>query len=712
MVLHLPRRDKTTKPGWSNKVGKRTFRDCICITGTLTLTLLVTQPSELRVFHPNNSNNRPMNRLSGTRLHTSSSDSTPPQLLPDWRLAVDCSIWDYHCVTVQQSSGRYQDYPFPYTRHYDHENLFNWTILDQVPTEWQVELTNNETSLLSYSPPRPILYIYKDQVSDHNLEACLLNAQQKPWKDQMIQLIKSGRIRPENDNHLLAFTISDINYAKDMIHEVFEMNDHVVGFADAFFMVAIDFDTLELACRYGYPVIAWPSAVQANSTEELKHSVANTKLEVSLALVELQQSFFFYEMDVWFIKSPKPILRLFQGDILLSAHQNCPMCVNIGVYLVHANEKTKEYFQVAIKLAKESPNTHDQWIMAQIFDMQALSQGKAFEYGNRWDPIPTFQPQFAHKIDRGDFSPHEIVADERPYASQMALAIHPLRETPLKDPHGKKMLAKEMGAWYGFRGPAGEAGYYARKGHARRYLVMDGHILNGYSMVMNWEFQNTESAIYHNPENLKWTIAVLVALARRTGRILILPPVAKDAALHFLWTMLDLKSVEDLGVEYRETTFLNNPKSWSSLDRPFDSVARTALGSFQKDGTMFVQYNSAGTTETRAWKFNSTAMDQEHAMDAWWALHASIPQVDAAELLLVNPHFLNSHYHASIVNSGKLQRNELKADPTTGRGRAEYDIASVFAKLRWCPTVKDLTVDPGVGVFKSSKDCYSLGKRY
>jgi hypothetical protein len=514
----------------------------------------------------------------------------------------------------------YQAYPFPYTRNYDHEHLYEWTIMDRVPPEWQTELTNNEASLLSVPPLRRIEYIYKDQVSDQDLQLCLHNARQYPWKEQMNNLISSGRIRPDNDNNLLSFTISDFNYAKDMIHEVFEMNDHVVGFADAFFMVAIDFETLEVSCRYGYPVMAWPTAVNVNSTEELKHSVANTKFEVSLALVEKQQSFFFYEMDVWFIKSPKPILQQFQGDILLSSHQNCPICANIGVYFTKANEATKEYFEVAIQLAEESPNTHDQWIMSQIFHMQD-SRGK-FEYGSSWDPIPTYLPRFGHRIKRGDFSPHEIVADERPYASQMALAIHPLRETPLKDPHGKKMVAKEIGAWYGFRGPTGDAGYYARKGKARRYLMMDGHILNGYSVVMNWEFNGGKSGIYHDARSLKWTLAVLVALARRTGRILIVPPVAKDMAMHFLWTMLDLKSVEDIGVDYRETTFLNNPKSWVSPNRPFDTVARTAMGSFGHDGTMFVQYRTAlDIAETRAWKFNRTAMDQVDALDTWWSLH-------------------------------------------------------------------------------------------
>ncbi|CAB9496882.1 expressed unknown protein [Seminavis robusta] len=679
------------------------------------------------------------------------------QKLPDWRLGMDCSIWDFHCVTLKQSSGLYQEYPFPYGRFYDHQDAFDWESMDHVPLDWQHELAQVNTTLL-YPPPRPIEYRYKPRSSQSQYRACLQSAHERSWKDQLTNLIQSKQIDASlnNDLNLLAFTISDYTYAKDMMHEVFEMNNHVVGFPGAFFMVALDNKTLEMACHYNYPVIAWDTATPTTTTtttsrrqqqiddnatttttteDQLRASVQNTKLEVSLALLEMEQSFFFYEMDVWFLQSPLPVIKLFEEDMLFSSHQNCPICVNIGVYFVRATAATKEYFQIAIQLAKDSPNTHDQYIMGQILHMQHLGDKSKWEYNpDRWDPLPGYFPTFHTTVKTGFFSPHEIVASERPYASQMAIAIHPLRESPLKDPHGKKMLAKEMGAWYGFNGDDGliitteqAAGYYHREGAARRYILLDGHILNGYSTVMNWEFQGDEAGLYHCIENLRWTVAALVALARRTGRILILPPVAKDRGVHFLWTALDLQSVEELGVDYRETTFFNNHKSWIHDDTPFDTVARTAMGDFKKDQTMFAQYYDDSnaqqhgnadadppvTMTTRAWKFNSTLMDQVDAIDAWWALHTTIPEIDAAEALLVNTHFLNQHYHRPLGGRLRKEFRKMNPDPRTGRGRAEYDIAGTFAKLRWCPEGKHFGVqDEIAGVFKSNDDCYGKGELY
>ena len=721
------------------------------------------------------------NTVDPTTEHDSSH-----QLLPDWRLSVDCSVFDFFCVAQRQSTGLYEDYPFPlgHRRERDFEDL-DYTLLQGVPAAWQSELRQNH-SLLE-PPSRPILYNDPPRVSFSVTKQCLTDAQTLSWQEQLDRLMLGGGgggIAPDEDTNLLAFTISDIAYAKDMIHEVFEMNDAVVDLEGAFFLVAIDYETLELCCRYGYPVVAWPTAVlnvtgvdesendknQFLGTEEnvtaafssesmtremeevetrtnsnsnsnpaedaleaLKHSVANTKFEVSLALVERQKDFFFYEMDLWFLKSPKPLLSLFQDDILLSSHQNCPMCANIGVYLVRANKHTLEYFQTAIALAKESYNTHDQWIMAQLMQME----NPKFEFGKGWDPVPERVPRLRYPVKAGYFSPHEIVASERPYASSLAIAIHPLRESPLKDPHGKKMLAKEMGAWYGYRrgspnndgggveessstSQAGQAGYYHRQGvNNRRYLWMDGHLLNGYSDIMNFEFDPHEAGLYHNTDNLKWTMAALLALARRTGRIFILPRMLQGRGIHFLWNHLDLESVEQLGIDYRETSFPNNPKAWSSSNVPFETVARTALGDLKKDGTMFVetshfqQDGAVDSKTTQAWKFvpdtNSTQpMDQTDAVDAWWALHTALPEVDMAELLLPNTHFLNMHYHRPL--SGRARKRDILPDDETGRGRAEFEIASVYHKLRWCLSKDDNPPDKVVGVIKSSDDCYGRGK--
>lgn len=55
---------------------------------------------------------------------------------------------------------------------------------------------------------------------------------------------------------MIAFTMSDETYAKDMLHDVYEMNNDIVGFQNAFFIVAMDTFTSNMACEYGYPVVA------------------------------------------------------------------------------------------------------------------------------------------------------------------------------------------------------------------------------------------------------------------------------------------------------------------------------------------------------------------------------------------------------------------------------------------------------------------------
>ena len=95
---------------------------------------------------------------------------------------------------------------------------------------------------------------------------------------------------------------------------------------------------------------------------------------------------------------------------------NCPMCVNIGVYSVKANERTKEYFDLCIQLARESPGTHDQWIMGQLLELtKEVRAGRPpIEFKGRWDPPPEATPKLKHPVFHGLYNTHEIVASERP----------------------------------------------------------------------------------------------------------------------------------------------------------------------------------------------------------------------------------------------------------------------------------------------------------
>lgn len=145
---------------------------------------------------------------------------------------------------------------------------------------------------------------------------------------------------------------------------------------------------------------------------------------------------------------------------------------------------------------------------------------------------------------------------------------------PLTVPHGKALVAKELGAWTGADGyyhedgvfeqndeegeekeetDVSKAGTETKRGgreallppqrqHSqqqqqqqesyRRYLALDGHALS-----MNHRDVN------HHPTYLRAMLAVMVAVAKATGRILILPAVFHDAFYVYAWNHLDLKSV-------------------------------------------------------------------------------------------------------------------------------------------------------------------------
>ncbi len=371
-------------------------------------------------------------------------------LLPDWRMTTDCSAYSRDCVLRKLNEHAYAEYPFRFAKKY--EDQYKWQ--SKLPEGW-------EQSLLEHTPANSKVGRLKS--GNFKTDECVRTAQQKSIHKQLDHLL--GKLKC-NEINMVSFTISDFSYAKDMIQDVFEMAHTIVGFKNAFFMVAMDVPTMELACQHGLPFLAWP---QANETqgESLKANVANTKFLISLELAKRRQSFFFFEMDVWFVKSPMPMLIEQGEDILFSGHQDNPEAANIGVYSVIANNASEEYLQICIEILEQSPETHDQAIMQQVgYFLDAFRAGKPLEYSKKFkEPLPEL-PNFKNPARLGRFIPYQIVANVVPVPTEDTFAIHTLCGGPLRNPHGKKMIAKELGAWYGSQS------YYGRE---NRYLWVDGH---------------------------------------------------------------------------------------------------------------------------------------------------------------------------------------------------------------------------------------------
>ena len=187
-----------------------------------------------------------------------------------------------------------------------------------------------------------------------------------------------------------------------------------------------------------------------------------------------------------------------------------------------------------------------------------------------------------------------------------------------------------------------------------------------------------------------------------------------EEGAHYLWTVMDFAPVDDMGIDYRETNFPHNKKAWHSEAVPFRSVARTALAPLKgvdKENAMYVQHagkatgfrDDANADEgiTKAWKFHNDTTETQ-ALDAWWALHTAIPEVDHAELLLVNPHFVSGYYT-------KLLRAKLN-DKTYTPSVAEAEIFAVFKRLKWCPGDPILVKSNVVGHASAALSCYGKGR--
>ena len=184
--------------------------------------------------------------------------------LPDWRMNTRCSVYMWDCITHAMNQGLFKEYPFHFTDEDGYKGgdvVVEYEKMAKMPKEWNNQLINPP-----YADSEIPNMVYPPQVSKEDAEKCISEASD-PWKKQLDRLLET-RIRRDPDTNMVAYTMSDYRYAFDMIHEVFEMTNNTIGFAGSFFIVAFDRPTVEIACRYGYPVMGWTGSME--STEDKK----------------------------------------------------------------------------------------------------------------------------------------------------------------------------------------------------------------------------------------------------------------------------------------------------------------------------------------------------------------------------------------------------------------------------------------------------------
>lgn len=265
-------------------------------------------------------------------------------------------------------------------------------------------------------------------------------------------------------------------------------------------------------------------------------------------------------------------------------------------------------------------------------------------------------------------------------------------------------IAKELGAWYGFRSnyesfvnKQSQAGYYHRTGEYRRYIWLDGQLSNTHSLV--------DLDRYHDNQLLEWTMATLIAIARRTNRILVLPKIINadsDAGTYFLWTIMDHSKLEGI-VDFRETNFPSNPKSWRSPSLPYRSVTTTAF--LRKTAILYAQVSKdGGETQSvqRIWDFKS--LGDSDRFDAWVGALKGEPEIDSSELLLVNTDYIDSQYLSKLAKQEHLQSSK---GASLKLGTFEREISETRGLLRWC---HDKGFRATASKVSASHSCYGKGK--
>lgn len=145
-------------------------------------------------------------------------------------------------------------------------------------------------------------------------------------------------------------------------------------------------------------MIASPGA--RATKQALCSKVQSTKFLVSYDLLKRNVSYFFYEMHIFFLQSPVPVLLKMEGDAICSVHQDNPFLPNIGSYAFRANEATLEFFKLCCSVLEEAPYTHDQHVFNSLWGLtKSTVDGVTFEFhGDAWQPKLSTTPALEHPM--------------------------------------------------------------------------------------------------------------------------------------------------------------------------------------------------------------------------------------------------------------------------------------------------------------------------
>lgn len=266
------------------------------------------------------------------------------------------------------------------------------------------------------------------------------------------------------------------------------------------------------------------------------------------------------------------------ADIAIGLHQENAFDPNAGLYLVRATDASRWLWRTMAAYLVKYPETWDQDLLGCL-----LRRHSPHGYLNSRAGCQTITTNdssisggamaassgFPHNVSLLVISNDVVVAASRPTVMRDTVAVHILTDKPLTSSRGKIWLAKELHLWEGAGhyyniGRVHEATPSGQRPEQRRYLAYDGGVMSTNSIYMFHDLRSCQAVLLH-----------MATIALITNRILVLPSVF-DAQRHVYGAQfLDLKSLEVLGVEWRESSFLHNQKINFGRDA---SVSHAVIG--------------------------------------------------------------------------------------------------------------------------------------
>ena len=321
---------------------------------------------------------------------------------------------------------------------------------------------------------------------------------------------------------------------------------------DPILVVALDDKSADMACHLGYSSVHWNADAASYSR------VADAKFGVAASIAERGYRSFFMEMDVFCRKNPVPLFLNENRDLVSVGHGDVGYNTNTGSFL--ASAKTGPFFRGLLKVLSYSLENREyfnqvDWI-GTFFDQSIYHHCLPTEHQNEDDDVALYPYEYylmndtkrkhnllQHCRGVGNFShtrlPHHVMSNhDPPTLYDSTYCIHPLASAPFTP------LAYKMGVakFYGWDPKP--------LGPNEKFLKLTAGDIES-NNCWNRCFERSVRMDEHTfHDKLAMYISVLVEIAERTHRTLILPQYIRDKDMWALPTHA-IVDVTTLGVPYR-----------------------------------------------------------------------------------------------------------------------------------------------------------------